>query len=364
MDAAFSTGSINANKLSTGSITSTQLANDSVVYGVVAAAAVGTGELKTTTGEVSNSTAGTAGAVYTLPGGEYGFYPQVKVNISNRAIHAAIYGLGDPFTTTGLTVPTTYTTTIHLAVESDSPNIVYAQQRYVQSSPPYNVGGMDFGRFVYVRVNSSAEILGTWASDDPPWWTLAPRPQRLERQPDGTLKEFYTEHVAFDKDLLKTNKASIKTQLKKRKKERREIVRLKRQLANLVNKENFLNQQALENKGNDRVIEKVNENLLNVDSLKNEITSKLSEFEIQEIEITTEVKNQPMPLVPHPFITRDPGDMIFILSPMVSDYDLLNDLAQDGESVSELIHKNYIKIGDKILGDAPNDCEFRRFEFT
>lgn len=91
--------------------------------GTIAAAAVDQVTLKTSTGEVSSIT----DANCTLPGGEYGFYPQVKVA---NASYAGIARIGEGI------VNTTYATNIYF-----SPGVsgrVYAQQRYVTSSGEVN----------------------------------------------------------------------------------------------------------------------------------------------------------------------------------------------------------------------------------
>ena len=96
----------------------------SVTVGKLGAAAVAQAKLKTSQGSVSVT--GSSGH-FTLPGGEYGFYPRLKGSHNNtpRTLHAT---LANSYTTT-----TSYVTLIYL----DSPTtneIGYAQQRYITAS--------------------------------------------------------------------------------------------------------------------------------------------------------------------------------------------------------------------------------------
>jgi len=86
----------------------------------LADASVSQAKLKTSSGEVS--TTSTTGANLTLPGGEYGFYPQVKSAAVAMDAHLVLNLL-----------PLSYVTNIHLK-SSNSDWTVYARQRYVTSS--------------------------------------------------------------------------------------------------------------------------------------------------------------------------------------------------------------------------------------
>jgi hypothetical protein len=105
-----------------GNVTAGKIADSAVTETKLAASAVAQAKLKTSTGEVS-TTAYSNPANLTLPGGEYGFYPQVKSSEANQSVTAYIsYGLvsGSYITNIGLQSAQTYT--------------AYAQQRYVTSS--------------------------------------------------------------------------------------------------------------------------------------------------------------------------------------------------------------------------------------
>jgi len=92
-----------------------------VVEGMLAASSVTQAKLKTSQGSVSGGNYG--GGDYTLPGGEYGFYPQLKGD-DHGVISAS---LANDLTSV------TYVTNITFA-QSGGDHVVYAQQRYVTSS--------------------------------------------------------------------------------------------------------------------------------------------------------------------------------------------------------------------------------------
>jgi hypothetical protein len=99
----------------------------------LAASAVSQGKLKTTTGEVS-ATGPSADSILTLPGGEYGFYPQLKCGTTGSVFRLAVMGHGTyDSAVVGITAAgwTAYKTQIYFRVESDT---FYARQRYVTAS--------------------------------------------------------------------------------------------------------------------------------------------------------------------------------------------------------------------------------------
>lgn len=135
------------------------------------AASVGQTQLKTAQGEVSFSKTGTgtASSLVTLPGGTYGFYPQTKsvLDGSNPGeTLAQIFGDGG-------TDKSTYATYVRLTVVNDGAggtDEVFAQQRYIQSSPPYKIGDIGWGHFFYLLCNkSTGEIICSYEAQDPPW---------------------------------------------------------------------------------------------------------------------------------------------------------------------------------------------------
>lgn len=110
----------------------------------IAASAVSQAKLKTSTGSVS--AAAYVGATnLTLPGGEYGFYPQVTGNITAQIAYAANLSY--------------YITNICLTAVGSSG--VFAQQRYVTSS------GEVFWIFI-LRDKVTKDIISIWQAPDHP----------------------------------------------------------------------------------------------------------------------------------------------------------------------------------------------------
>ena len=118
--------------------------------GTIKTDAVITTMLKTATGEVSVSAG--VGANLSLPGGTYGFYPQVKGASagSNALVHI--------FRNDVETMSATYATIIGLFNTS---YVCYAQQRYVTAS------GQDHWLFLLVD-KTTKEIIGAYSAPDHP----------------------------------------------------------------------------------------------------------------------------------------------------------------------------------------------------
>lgn len=135
------------------------LANDYIVQDMVSASTIGQAELKTTNSAISTS----SDALMTLPGGQYGFYPQIKASDGTAQYGATIGGAASN------TAPgTSYATRIVLrAVGGGS---IFAQQRYIQASPPYDLGDGEISRFVFVEVHkSTGDVISVYSAQEAPW---------------------------------------------------------------------------------------------------------------------------------------------------------------------------------------------------
>ena len=145
-----------------GSVTEAKLASGAVTAAKLASSAVSQAKLKTSTGSVniSHNNAGTWSANLTLPGGEYGFYPQIKrvpgdTTYSEEDVAASISG--------GIS-STTYITNILLTLNiysSYGTSYAYAQQRYVTSS------GEVFWIFI-LRDKFTKDVISIWQAPDHP----------------------------------------------------------------------------------------------------------------------------------------------------------------------------------------------------
>ena len=123
--------------------------------------AVDSAMLKTTTEEESVTY---SGAPQTLTFGSstsYGFFPQSKVNASSKWFNTG----ANP----GASMPTTYATVIEVSTNIN-PMTAYMQIRYVQASPPYDLGDGEVNAFIYAVIeNGTGDIKRMHSSQDPPW---------------------------------------------------------------------------------------------------------------------------------------------------------------------------------------------------
>ena len=115
------------------------------------AAAVGQGELKTLSGSVSTSSI--TFVLLTLPGGEYGFYPQIA---AQNAIYKAFATI---CSTTGV-ASTSYITVIDLRCDGTG-YFAYAQQRYITASGEIH--------WIFIlKEKATGKIVSTWQAPDHP----------------------------------------------------------------------------------------------------------------------------------------------------------------------------------------------------
>jgi hypothetical protein len=137
---------------------------------------VSQGNLNTSTGSVSKAGGGThvwSTALFTLPGGQYGFHPQIKSTGTSKAIFN-IGGLTFSGVSTatptidGASVGSSYITNMTIAC-SESANTASAQQLYITSSPPFDLGDGHLHGFIFSKVNKAGDIVATYIADVPPW---------------------------------------------------------------------------------------------------------------------------------------------------------------------------------------------------
>lgn len=129
---------------------------------------VSQGDLNTSTGTFS-ATANTtlSGSIkygdgnndVVAPGGEYGFLIQSK-HSGTGSISGFFFGTNNE---------SNYTTVLVPWAEGGTVGASLGQQRYITSSPPFDMGDGEAGGFIFLKVNSGGEIVGHYAADVPPW---------------------------------------------------------------------------------------------------------------------------------------------------------------------------------------------------
>jgi hypothetical protein len=256
-------------------ITATELAADSVGQSEIASGAVHQGELDTGQSEVSTAL---SSASLTLPGGEYGFYPNVKNDNTGDRVGARIANETNALTT--------YASRIYLTTDNQT-GTSYANQRYVNSSPPHKIEEVDYRDFIFLHMSPSGEVMSGWIANDPPWYHNGP------------------------------TKVSPNIKIEKGKKHRRYKV---------------IPDELKELKKTDRKT----------------YIKEVSKIDYIVEEITPDIKNADMALLPHPFSASDSN--IVIIEPGQSGvYRDICDLFNEGESVLELIHEGYLKVDNSEI---------------
>lgn len=194
---AVQAGEIADNAVTYGAIASNAVTGSNIVDGVVAEAklassAVAQAKLKTSQGSVN-----TSGAVnLTLPGGEYGFYPQVKNITAGQKVTAQI---------ASEKASTSYVTNIHLT--DVATGTAYAQQRYVTAS------GEVFWIFI-LRDRATKEALSMYQAPDHPCFGNGGKPL-LVSHPFGDYDETKHEIIVInptDEELQEMREKTIQSE--------------------------------------------------------------------------------------------------------------------------------------------------------
>jgi hypothetical protein len=141
-----------------------------------ASGSVSQAKLKTTTASGSTNVSSAAQASYTLTGGTYSWWTAGATNNGLR------FGNGD----VGAGV---------IGVYNDTGGALdfYVDERYVQASPPYNLGNGDIPLFVFALLDSLGNFKGISVAPDPTWAYHGPTDISPERIENGKSYRCYRE---------------------------------------------------------------------------------------------------------------------------------------------------------------------------
>lgn len=142
----------------------------SVDQAAIGANDVGQSELKTTTANQSSSVAQNAVGTITPTGATYtlAYWLSGATATYTPAWDRTTWGSVSAVMLVGHNAQSS--ATIRLAHHNGAALTCYVYSRYVQASPPWNLGNGDVGLFVFaLRHKKTGEILGTYAAQDPPW---------------------------------------------------------------------------------------------------------------------------------------------------------------------------------------------------
>ncbi len=171
--AAMAAGDSGAPEIEEPAMADNSISTRTYVAGSVDQTAMGSGavhrdELSTGTEEESTNAdaAGGTEEVFTSQGG-YGFFPELRISsataeaqiITDAAANDRIfYSSGSSYGTLNIRLRCT-----------NVARTAYLRIRYINSSPPYDLGDGEIGRFVYAEIKPNGDIIRVWNSDDPPW---------------------------------------------------------------------------------------------------------------------------------------------------------------------------------------------------
>lgn len=153
---------------------------------------VGQGQLKTSVGTFSVTTSWPSGGFGTsvthilLPGGQYGFgiesYGGFSALVILGWIHARSAFSG------------AYESSVFGFAKDNGLGATgttnFGRQRYITSSPPYDLGDGDVGGFIFALVNSAGEVVSHYAADTPPWAYNGPTDIRATHQCPVSKKKY------------------------------------------------------------------------------------------------------------------------------------------------------------------------------
>jgi hypothetical protein len=264
------------------------------------------GNLKTTTGEVTQSGV-TGWTLLTLPGGEWGFYPQFKTGATTNPAHhitcsilPVIAFAGDTGALVEQLLHTNYLTRISLWQDSGVDTST-CLQRYVQASPPYDLGDGEVPLFLFALVDSLGKIVATYTAEDPPWANNGPTDIRPTFRLNGK---------GWKVRRPKPNLAALGNPAQRQ----AELIRLAAR----------------------RIAPPDAGKLARNDPLE---VARLKSAGFEIVEVTQAIKNADMPLIPHPFLGNDmTGKTVVLLDPMSSIVERMLDIVASGERVSEILH--------------------------
>jgi len=163
-------------------------ATGSVDQAAMGVSAVGQLELKETQGVVSRSGT-TSSALYTLPGGSYGLRTSERyfVNSGGNAGMSFSYGNQGSGNTAYFAAnsDTGIINQVSLYVENNAATM-YVYSRYIQASPPYDLGDGIVGRFIFAVIdNATSKVESVYQAAEAPWHYSGPTDIRGKLVKDG-----------------------------------------------------------------------------------------------------------------------------------------------------------------------------------
>jgi len=243
----------------------------------------------------------------TLPGGEWGFYPDFKVNTSGASVRINInyeqLDIPEPSEEIYFN-STTYLTSI--GGGSNNNMTLTARQRYIQSSPPYDLGDGLCHRFTFLKIDkTNGDIMSAWTAPDAPWHNNGPTNITSSRW------KYILEGGGFDHRQLYADAIHIQKLI------------------------------AIGGELTDQMLSRLAE--------WGDVSDVVEQISVVE-KIPQSVKNADMNIIPHPFSSSRSNCEIVLLDPMSDLSAQLNELEDDfDEWLAELFMRGFFIISNKEL---------------
>ncbi|WP_375594632.1 hypothetical protein ABWI00_21705 [Algihabitans albus] len=298
-----SPGSVGTAQIANGAVTAAKLASNSVGAGAIAASAVRTSEIFWGSGMVSSSRGGNV----VLPGGEYGMYPRVTGfgGSEGSGVKLLVGGSGAPNAWIGF--------------ESDRGGSAW--QRFVRSSPPYDLGDGEIAGTIFLAVDSAGEVLASYSADTPPWINNGPHDPRA-----------HYVSMTGRKFRLPSKRLNV-------------LAALRNGQINASTAEWRLRQEI---DGEPDDVGRLRRGELSIDEL---LTSSAGEevAAAHLVEIDHAYKNRDMALLPHPFGELPAGATVVLLDPLCDIVCSLLEAQDEGEDLCGLFHRGLIRPDNEAL---------------
>ena len=254
------------------------LANSYVVEAMLAASAVSQGKLKTALQQASSTVPANTTWNVTCAGGTYTLQ--------------CFYTSADSATRIPFLPSSGYVTELMVLNTVAVSNLMYVQFRYIQASPPYDLGDGEIPLFIYVIINSDGTIASTYVAPEAPWHNNGPTSIRPDVEING--RKFQRRRAIL------AEFGSIKAAL----------------LSGLT---------------------------------RAQIMGRMATDPMVDREITQAIKQADMPLIPHPFMGNNlTGKTVVMLDPVSPLMARLLDLHESGESVTDIV-RDWLTIGNIAL---------------
>ena len=275
-------------------------ASEAVTQATIRDAAVGQAQLKTTTASQTISVGAGSSSLITPTGGTYTMnaFHGASTIINGNSLRECAHG-------------STYAAELRVYNTSAGSITWYVYSRYVQASPPYNLGNGDISLFIMAKVNKTTkEILATEIAPDPHWAYHGPH----------DLHPYYGKiQKAAGLWGVDVNQALI----------------------------------GQDSAWRDEILDR----LATLNSIKSDQGMR---EEALSIKFTMKEKNIDMNVAPHGMGPCGPDEAIVFIDPAGAITDQLSILHEamgnaglEGGSVTELLESKYIEIGDPLNAKAP-----------